>query len=82
MRLGQIRPDTPGPDYLEQGQAQDLSCRGATTLQEGLFRPYCLKDPVEYKFDRPSMQVWSYFVLITTIYSHTSFTSPYYHLLT
>ena len=41
-------------------QPQDLSCKRPQEEAEvkseetGLFRPYCLKDPVEYKYGRPS----------------------------
>jgi len=47
-------------------QPQDLSCKkppearfikqeeATEPIETGLFRPYCLKDPVEYKYDRPS----------------------------
>ena len=61
-----LRPDTPGEEAEEsdhehsQGQdllePQDLSLKRPevkTEADAGLFRPYCLKDPVEYKYDRP-----------------------------
>ena len=41
-------------------QPQDLSCKRpqeeaeVKSEESGLFRPYCLKDPVEYKYGRPS----------------------------
>ena len=59
-----LRPDTPGEEEADhdhpQGQdllqPQDLSLKRPevkTEAEAGLFRPYCLKDPVEYKYDRP-----------------------------
>ena len=62
------RPDTPGEEAdhdHHQGQdllqPEDLSlkrpeareCLIKTEAEAGLFRPYCLKDPVEYKYDQP-----------------------------
>jgi len=52
------RPETPLDDgeYHPAHQPEDLSFKRA----EGLFRPYCLKDPVEYKYERPSLQDYPY----------------------
>jgi len=60
---GCLRPDTPGEEEADHDQGhdllqpQDLSLKRSevikTEAEAGLFRPYCLKDPVEYKYDRP-----------------------------
>ena len=52
------RPDTPQEEDEElHHQPEDLSCprpeEEVKTEETGLFRPYCLKDPVEYKYERP-----------------------------
>merc|ERR1712012_1241704 len=47
------RPETPGE---ENGGPEDLSQGSPAPPQEDLFRPYCLKDPVEYKYDRVGLQ--------------------------
>lgn len=47
------RPETPGE---ENGGPEDLSQGSPVAIQEDLFRPYCLKDPVEYKYDRVGLQ--------------------------
>ena len=57
-----VRPDTPlEDDDFNLQEPEDLSCRRpeevdghVKTEEAGLFRPYCLKDPVEYKYERPS----------------------------
>lgn len=50
------RPETPLDDGEYGHQPEDLSFKRS----EGLFRPYCLKDPVEYKYERPSLQDYPY----------------------
>jgi len=50
------RPETPLDDGEFGHQPEDLSFKRS----EGLFRPYCLKDPVEYKYERPSLQDYPY----------------------
>ena len=60
---GCLRPDTPGEEETDHDQGhdllqpQDLSLKRSevikTEAEAGLFRPYCLKDPVEYRYDRP-----------------------------
>ena len=41
----------------EEGRVPVLSCRAPTSPQGELFRPYCLKDPLEYKYGLHSLQV-------------------------
>jgi len=50
------RPETPVDDGEYGHQPEDLSFKRS----EALFRPYCLKDPVEYKYERPSLQDYPY----------------------
>lgn len=53
------RPSDPF-ETDESQEPEDLSLKRVNDPPEALFRPYCLKDPVEYKYERPSLQEYPY----------------------
>ena len=53
------RPETPREEETEYdiNQPEDLSFKKS---DDTIFRPYCLKEPVETKYERPSLQNYPY----------------------